>query len=197
MKKAFFLLLHGNHRERSDPAKRKRQGSDGWDMSSLAGSPSSKPAPSPPCFLINPPWRPENVECEGKIKMIFKTGLPYPYSCVPSHAQSCLTLCDPVDCSLPGSSVHGILQARILKWVDMPSSSGSSPSRNQTHVSCISGGFFTTEPLGTPYLYLNLESSSFTLLSHLWTELYSFLNFFFFLTSRFLYRVFIKVIYAH
>ena len=38
--------------------------------------------------------------------------------------QSCLTLCDPVDCSPPGSSVHGILQARILEWVDMPSSRG-------------------------------------------------------------------------
>ena len=36
--------------------------------------------------------------------------------------QSCLTLCDPMDCSLPGSSVHGILQARILRWVAMPSS---------------------------------------------------------------------------
>ena len=35
--------------------------------------------------------------------------------------QSCLTLCDPVDCSPPGSSVHGILQVRILKWVAMPS----------------------------------------------------------------------------
>ena len=104
--------------------------------------------------------------------------------------QSCPILCD------PGSSVHGILQARILEWVDMLSSRGSSPPRNQTHVSCISGGFFTTEPLATPYLYLNPESSSFTLLlSPLWTELYSFLDFFF--TSRFLYRVFIKVTHAH
>ena len=41
-------------------------------------------------------------------------------------AQSCLTLCDPMDCSLPGSFVHGILQARILEWVAMPSSRGSS-----------------------------------------------------------------------
>ena len=40
--------------------------------------------------------------------------------------QSCLTLCDPMDCSPPGSSVHGILQARILEWVAMPSSRGSS-----------------------------------------------------------------------
>ena len=43
-----------------------------------------------------------------------------------------LTLCDPLDCSLPGSSVHGILQARILEWVAMPSSRGSSQPRNQT-----------------------------------------------------------------
>ena len=43
-----------------------------------------------------------------------------------SVAQSCLTLCDPLDYSLPGSSVHGILQARVLEWVAIPSSSGSS-----------------------------------------------------------------------
>ena len=41
-------------------------------------------------------------------------------------SQSCLTLCDPMDCSLPGSSVHGILQARILEWVAIPFSRGSS-----------------------------------------------------------------------
>ena len=40
--------------------------------------------------------------------------------------QSCLTLCDPMDCSSPGSSVHGILQTRILEWVPIPSSRGSS-----------------------------------------------------------------------
>ena len=45
-------------------------------------------------------------------------------------AQSCLTLCDPVDCSLSGPSVHGILQARILEWVAMPSSRGSSQTRD-------------------------------------------------------------------
>ena len=52
--------------------------------------------------------------------------------------QSCLTLCDPMDCSPPGSSVHGILQARILEWVAMPSSRGSSQSRNWTSISCVS-----------------------------------------------------------
>ena len=48
------------------------------------------------------------------------------------------TLCDPMDYSLPGSSVHGILQARILEWVAMPSSRGSSPPRGQTHVAYVS-----------------------------------------------------------
>ena len=53
------------------------------------------------------------------------------------HAQSCLALCDAMDCSLPGSSVHEILQARISEWVAISFSRGSSPPRDQTHVSCI------------------------------------------------------------
>ena len=56
------------------------------------------------------------------------------------------TLCDPMDYSTPGSSVHGILQARILEWVAVSSSRGSSQPRDQTCVSCIVGRFFTTEP---------------------------------------------------
>ena len=52
--------------------------------------------------------------------------------------QSCLTLCNPMDRSPPGSSVHGILQARILEWVAMPFSRGSSRPRNRTPVSYIS-----------------------------------------------------------
>ena len=44
--------------------------------------------------------------------------------------QSCLTFCNPMDCSLSGSSVHGILQARILEWVAIPSSRGSSQPRS-------------------------------------------------------------------
>ena len=58
-------------------------------------------------------------------------------------AQSCLILCNPMDCSPPGSSVHGILQARILEWVAIPFSRGSSQPRDWTWVSCIAGGFFT------------------------------------------------------
>ena len=52
--------------------------------------------------------------------------------------QSCQTLGDPMDCSPPGSSVHGILQAKILKWVGMPSSKGSSWPRDPTQVSYVS-----------------------------------------------------------
>ena len=58
-------------------------------------------------------------------------------------AQSCPTLCDPVDCSPPGSSVHGILQARMLEWVAVPFSRGSSQPRGQAPIFCIAGRFFT------------------------------------------------------
>ena len=52
------------------------------------------------------------------------------YMCMSARSfQLCSTLCDPMDCSLPGSSVNGILQARILEWVAMPSSRGSSPAQ--------------------------------------------------------------------
>ena len=56
---------------------------------------------------------------------------------------SCLTLCDPMDCSLPGSSVQEILQARILEWVAISFSRGLSQPRDQTLVFCIAGRFFT------------------------------------------------------
>ena len=58
-------------------------------------------------------------------------------------AQSCLTLCDPRDCSPPGSSVHGIFQARVLEWVAISFSRGSSQLRDWTLVSCIAGRHFT------------------------------------------------------
>ena len=59
-----------------------------------------------------------------------------------SLAQSCTTLCDPVDCSPPGSSFHGILQARILEWVAISFSRGSSRPRDRTQVSCFAGRRF-------------------------------------------------------
>ena len=57
--------------------------------------------------------------------------------------QSCLTLCGLMDCSLPGSSVPGILQAILLEWVAVPFFRGSSQLRDQTHVFHIAGRFFT------------------------------------------------------
>ena len=60
-----------------------------------------------------------------------------------SRHQSWLTLCNPMDCSPPGSSVHGIFQARIVEWVTMPSCRVPSQPGDQTQVSCTAGGFFT------------------------------------------------------
>ena len=58
-------------------------------------------------------------------------------------AQSCLTLCDPMHCSLPGYSVHGIFQARTLEWAAISSSRVSSLLRDQTRIFCIASRFFT------------------------------------------------------
>ena len=75
--------------------------------------------------------------------------------CVCTHVQ-CLTLCDPLDCSPPGFSVHGILQARILEGVAI-SSSGDLPDPGMEPGSpVLAGGFFTTEPPGK-CLLLSLE----------------------------------------
>ena len=59
--------------------------------------------------------------------------------------------CNLMDCSSPGFSVHGIFQARILEWIVISYSRASSPPRDQTHVSCTAGRFFTTEPPGKPH----------------------------------------------
>ena len=61
---------------------------------------------------------------------VFQREPLYLYSCV-LVAQSCPTLCDPIDCISPGSSVHGILQARVLEWVAIPFSRGSSRPRDR------------------------------------------------------------------
>ena len=81
----------------------------------------------------------------------------FPYIVVNSVlvAQSCPTLCNPVDCSLPGSSVHAILQARILEWIAILFSSGSSQPRDQTQVFQIAGRFFIVT---NPRLFLMNKS---------------------------------------
>ena len=65
------------------------------------------------------------------------------YVCVYVYTHSCLTLCNRMDCSPTGSSVQGILQARLLEWVAVPFSRGSSQPTGQTQVSWIAGRFFT------------------------------------------------------
>ena len=84
-------------------------------------------------------FSPHNVNIDVRFMLKFRG-----HACI--HAkllQLCLTLCNPMDYNLPGSSVHGILQARILEWRAIPFSKGSSWPRNRTRVSCIAGTFFT------------------------------------------------------
>ena len=89
--------------------------------------------------------------------------------------QSCLTLCNSLDWSPPGSSVHGILQARILEWVAIPFFRGSSQPRDRTRVSCIAGRFFTTREKNNRYehkylvLLLLNHFSRVQLFASLWT----------------------------
>ena len=101
------------------------------------------------CSVATPFMRRTQVECAHMTWSVFFRSEwkgHSPYTCrVECDAeknnvslQSCPTLCDPMDCSLPDSSVHGILQARILERGAMPSSRGSSPPRDGTLVSCVS-----------------------------------------------------------
>ena len=76
------------------------------------------------------------------------------YICVCLVAQPCPTRCDPMDCGPPGSSVHGILQARIPEWVTMPSSRGSSQPRNGTQVSALQGILYCLSLQGVFYIIL-------------------------------------------
>ena len=73
---------------------------------------------------------------------VFRMTVNCSWSCESEVAQSCPTLCDPVDCSPPGSSVHGILQPRILEWVAISFSRGYSRPRDRTQLSCMAGRCF-------------------------------------------------------
>ena len=77
-------------------------------------------------------------------------GTPASFKSMCSAASVVSDSCNPADCSLPGSSVCGILQARILECVAISSSRGSSQPRDQTYVSALTSRFFTTEPPGKP-----------------------------------------------
>ena len=94
--------------------------------------------------LISQLWRACNLHDDHNfpVQLGRLEGHHHPMLCV-RVAQSCLTLCNPMDWSPPGSSVHGILQTRILEWVAISFSRGSSQLREQAQVSCIAGRFFT------------------------------------------------------
>ena len=79
-----------------------------------------------------------SFESNASFKILHWISVCFPDSVVPAVqvcAQSCLTLCDPVDCTPSGSSVYGILQARVLEWIAVPFSRGSSWPKDPTHVS--------------------------------------------------------------
>ena len=75
-------------------------------------------------------------------------------------AQSCPTLCDPMDYSLPGSSIHGIFQVRVLEWVAISFSRGSSQPGDWIQVSCIAGRHFTTWATRKAWLIFKLHTEN-------------------------------------
>ena len=85
------------------------------------------------------------------------------YVCVCSDAQSCPTLCDPMDCSPPGSSVHGIFQARRLEWVAISSSRGSFQPRDGTCSFCVNRQVLSLPlvPPGKPHMIINMPHIKF------------------------------------
>ena len=94
---------------------------------------------------------------QGSPAMTFHPFFYYLFIFVCSVAQSCPTLCHPMDCILPGSSVHGIFQAGILEWVTSsyasdPPNSGIKPASRVSPA--LAGGFFTPAPPGKPLFIL-------------------------------------------
>ena len=80
-------------------------------------------------------------------------------TCCYSVTPLCLTLCDPMECSPPASSVYGILQARILEWVAIPFSKGSSWPRDQTRSLALQAGSLLSEPPGKPIsFYIRMKN---------------------------------------
>ena len=100
-----------------------------WSSREPICSGTRQPQPDPP-WMVSQERRDQPPGVKGRVLV----------------AQSCLTLCDPTGCSLPGFSVHGILQASILEWVAMPSSRGSS----QPGSHALQANALLSEPQGKP-----------------------------------------------
>ena len=113
----------------------------GWGLPTLIlSSTHIMPLTSQPCISLSK----INHQILSLLSQLIDLAITHGYV---SHVQLCAA---PLNCSPPGSSVHEILQARVLEWVVMPSSEGSSWPRDRTLVSCIADRFFITEPLGKP-----------------------------------------------
>ena len=143
----------GNRDQQADPPAHQSSTALGPLLGCWGRPPASRvrvlptPAPNLECSPRDPQLRLEMHRPQEPVCMRAKS------------LQSCPTLCDPMDHSPPGSSVHGILQVRILQGVAVPSSRGTSRPRDRTRISCVAGRFFSTELLGKhppPGVYLNL-----------------------------------------
>ena len=97
----------------------------------------------PPEDLPDPGIEPVSLMSSAVGGGFFTTSTTWDIKSESEVAQSCLTLCNPMDCSLPGSSVYGIFQARVLEWVAISFFGGSSWPMDRTLVSQISGRCFT------------------------------------------------------
>ena len=145
---------HGNPLQDScleNPGQRSLAGGSPWDpkesdtterLSTTAGGFSQSVPAAHPRVLSLHHLQAREPASPLPASLTFHQGRSPDLMCM-SVAQSCPALCDPMDCDLPGSSVHGILQARILERAAMPSSRGSSQPRDQTRVSCNAGRSFT------------------------------------------------------
>ena len=110
-----------------------------------------------PALLLLAAWLWENTVCAHvslsvSEAVVTRVSQMLWISCCCLVVQSCLTLCDPVDYSPPGSSVHGILQARMLEWIAMPLSRGSSQPRGWTQAPALWADSLLSEPPGKPIL---------------------------------------------
>ena len=88
-------------------------------------------------------FKPNQMILVYKLKRLFRVMISYLCMCTKSVTQSCLTLCEPMNCSSPGSSVHGILQTRMLEWFAVPFSRGTFSTQGSNPGLTPSSRFFT------------------------------------------------------
>ena len=124
-----------------------------------------------------------NVDCSREIRRCLLLGRKAMTNqvCGCLVAQSCQTLCSPIDGSPLDSSVHGVLQARILGWISVSFSRGSSLPKDQTWVSCIAGRFFTIWVTREAHVYIYTHTHTHThkyihknIHMHIYTHIYIF-----------------------